>query len=244
MLSVVLPAVDGFKVGQHPDIIRLIKGVFHSRPPQKRLLPEWNIEEVLEALQKKPFEPLKKASLKLLTYKTVFIIAISSFRRCSDLQALRLGERSVSIQPTGITFARHGLAKQDRESHFGAKIFIPAFKDNKLLDPKRTLYYYLKRTEPFRANGDGTEERRVFLSLNEPHKPVSAQTISHWLVETLKMTLQNKHLKVKGHSTRAIGSSYALYKGASLESVLSAADWSRKSTFVQFYLREMDLQAK
>jgi len=244
MLSMVLPPVDGFKIGQHPDIIRLIKGVFHSRPPQKRLVPEWDIEVVLKALQKKPFEPLKKASLKMLTFKTVFLVAISSFRRCSDLQSLRLGEGSVNVQSAGITFARHGLAKQDRESHYSARVFIPTFVENKLLDPKRSVYYYLKRTEPFRKNADGTEVLNVFLGLNEPHKPVSSQTISHWLVETLKLTLKNKNLKVKGHSTRAIGSSYALFKGASLDSILSAADWSRKSTFVKFYLRDIESKAK
>lgn len=243
MLSVILPPVNGIKVGQHPDIVRLIKGVFNSRPPQKRLVPEWNLEAVLSSLQKKPFEPMKNASLKFITFKTVFLIAITCFRRCSDIQSLQLGEGSVNIQNTGITFSRHGLAKQDREGHYGTNIFIPAFKDNKKLDPKRCLYYYLKRTEPFRKCPDGSDEKRVFLSLNEPHKPVSSQTISNWIVQTLKLTLKNKKLKVKGHSTRALGSSYALYKGASLSSVLAAADWSRESTFVKYYLRDMSSQS-
>lgn len=118
MLSVVLPPIDGFKVGQHPDIVRLIKGVFNSRPPQKRLVPEWDLESVLSSLQKKPFEPMRKASLKLVTYKTVFLISIACFRRCSDIQSLQLGEGSVNIQNTGITFSRHGLSKQDRQGHF------------------------------------------------------------------------------------------------------------------------------
>jgi len=51
-------------------------------------------------------------------------------------------------------------------------------------------------------------------------------------------------LKVKGHGTRAIGSSYALFKGASLDSILSAADWRRKPTFVKFYLRDIESKAK
>ena len=40
MLSNIQPAIDGFKIGQHPDIIRLIKGVFHCRPPSKKLVLE------------------------------------------------------------------------------------------------------------------------------------------------------------------------------------------------------------
>ena len=51
-------------------------------------------------------------------------MAISTFRRCGDLQSLKLGEGSVCVQKKGVTFIRHGLAKQDREKHFGSKILI------------------------------------------------------------------------------------------------------------------------
>jgi len=136
--------------------------------------------KVLDGLQKKPFEPLNKASLKFVTLTTVFLIAITSFRRCSDLQSVRIGGGSVNIQSKGITFFRHGLAKQDRQSHRKAIVFITAFPVNKKLDPKICLYYYLKVTEKFGKSPEGSEheERRVVLSLNEPDKPVSAQTIS------------------------------------------------------------------
>ena len=43
-------------------------------------------------LQKQPFEPLSKASLKHITFKLIFLMAISTFRRCSDLQSLTIGE--------------------------------------------------------------------------------------------------------------------------------------------------------
>ena len=143
-------------------MLLLIKEVFNGRPPKKRLVPEGDLSVVLKALQKEPFEPLRKVSLKYLTYKTAFLIAVTCFRRCNDLQSLRLGQDSVSVQKTGLTFIRHGLAKQDRQSHYGTKIFIPAFKDNKLLDPKRCFYHYLKRTERFRKSTDGRDETAVF----------------------------------------------------------------------------------
>lgn len=107
------------------------------------------------------------------------------------------------------------------------------------IDPKRAFFYYLKATEKFRKSADGMDETQVCLGINEPHKPVSSQTISNWIVQTLKLTLQDKNLKVKAHSTRAIGSSFALFRGATIESVLASADWSRETTFTSFYLREM-----
>ncbi|CAC5386376.1 unnamed protein product [Mytilus coruscus] len=60
MLSAVLPPVQNFPVGQHPNIVRIIKGVFNSRPPKVKILPEWNLKLLLQALEKKPFEPMQE----------------------------------------------------------------------------------------------------------------------------------------------------------------------------------------
>ncbi|XP_063427248.1 uncharacterized protein LOC134710781 [Mytilus trossulus] len=244
MLSSVLPPVDKTPVGQHPYIIRLLRGVFNSRPPERKLLPEWDLPLVLDMFKKPPFTPMRLASLKHLTWKTAFLIAITTFRRCSDLQALKLGEGSVNIQEKGVTFLRHGLAKQDRAYHDNSKIFIPAFPESKLLDPKRTLYMYLKRTDELRQNGE-KQEFKLFLSINKPHKPVTAQTISHWIVKTIKMAYkQNKKQigKVRGHSTRSIGPSWALFKGVSMKNVLDSADWAKSTTFTKFYLKDVNVK--
>ena len=242
MLSAVLQPINNTPVGQHPYIIRLLKGVFNSRPPKVKILPEWDLQLVLNMLQKQPFEPLSKASLKHITFKLIFLMAISTFRRCSDLQSLKIGKGSVCVQKKGITFIRHGLAKQDRGSHFGSKIFVPAFEENYRLDPKRALYWYLKKTQLLRVSSDGTVESKIFLALNKPHQAVSTQTISNWIVQTIRMAYDDQKLKVKAHSTRAIGPSWALYKGASMKSILDAADWSKESTFTQFYLRKLDVE--
>ena len=242
MFSSVLESVENKPVGQHPYIVRLLKGIFNSRPPKARLLPEWDLPRVLKMLEKAPFEPMREATLKHITLKTVFLIAITTFRRCSDLQSLKIGEDSVCVQKKGVTFIRHGLAKQDRPTHYGRKIFVPAFSQNKLLDPKRSLYFYLKKTEIFRHDTEGNDETKLFLAINEPHMPVSSQTISKWIVKTIKMAYNGECGAVKGHSTRAIGTSWALYNGASIKSVLEAADWSRESTFTRFYLRDLEVQ--
>ena len=236
MLSSVLLPIDNTPVGQHPYIIRLLKGVFNTRPPVTKLLPEWDLTKVLDLLQKSPFEPLKHADLKYVTFKTVFLIAITTFRRCSDLQALRIGEDAVKIQNRGVTFIRTGLSKQDRPGHIGNKIFVPCCKDNRKLDPKRALYHYLKKTENIR----GGNQCKLFLSIVKPHQPVSRQTIAKWIVNTIKLAY-DKDVKVKAHSTRAIGPSWALFNGASMCSILDAADWSTESTFTKFYLRDVDV---
>lgn len=239
MLSSVLPPVDNIQVGQHPYVIRLLKGIFNSRPPKVKLVPEWELPIVLAKLQEPPFEPLRTTALKYLTFKVVFLTAITTFRRCGDLQALRLGEGNISVQDRGVTFLRSGLAKQDRPAHFGSKIFVPAFKENKKLDPKRALAIYLSRTEQFRTTLSKTDELCLFLSYIKPHKPVTSQTIANWITEAIKICYSKK-LKVNAHSTRSLGPSWALFKGASMSSIMKAADWSRENTFTKFYLRNVE----
>ena len=75
----------------------------------------------------------------------------------------------------------------------------------------------------------------------KPHKPVTSQTISKWLVKLVKLAYDYPSMKVKGHSSRAIRSSWALFNGASLNNILSAADWSRESTIIKFYLGDVNV---
>ena len=113
-------------------------------------------------LQETPFEPLSKASLKFTTFKTIFLMEICTFRRRSDLQSLCLGEGTGCVQKKGVTFVRQGLSKQDRQNHFGSKVFVPAFPENYELDPKRALYWYLKKTDLVRVKSDGSREKKIF----------------------------------------------------------------------------------
>ena len=66
-----------------PDLCNLI--TFNSRPPTTKLLPEWELPLVLDLLKRPPFEPLSLAPLKYLTWKSLFLVAITTFRRASDI---------------------------------------------------------------------------------------------------------------------------------------------------------------
>ncbi|CAC5398485.1 unnamed protein product [Mytilus coruscus] len=216
MLPTVYPPIDNFQIGQHPKIIGLIKGVFNTRPPVAKLLPECDLHIVLRM-------------------------------RCSDLQALRTDESSMRIQTKGITFIRHGLAKQDREKHFGAKIFVPTYTENTSLDPRKCLFQYLDKTKPLRKKLQQDQRGKLFLALCEPHKPVTSQIISHWIVQIIKQAYSDSESsgkrKIHAHSTRAniLALLWHFFKAASINSILESADWSSESTFSRFYLRELDV---
>ena len=72
-------------------------------PPVRKLLHSWSLPVVLEALAKPPFEPLAEASLKDVTVKTVFLMAIALGQRRSALHAL-------STAPGSCKMGAHGCA--------------------------------------------------------------------------------------------------------------------------------------
>ncbi len=143
-----------------------------------------------------------------------------------------------------ITFVRQGLSKTgSSKSIKKSTIFVPALpRQIKLLDPK-TCSDILSEKE--RKSLDvlmGMMRQKLFLSFIRPHRPVSSQTISKWIVNTIKFAYkrQNRSVSnVKGHSTRAVGPSWAIYREASVHSVLNSADWSRETTFTRHYLKSV-----
>ena len=70
------------------ELSSLIRSFQLERPPQRKVAPQWNLSLVLQALLKPPFEPISKCELKFLTLKTVFLVALASGRRRSELHAL------------------------------------------------------------------------------------------------------------------------------------------------------------
>lgn len=71
-----------------PTVHRFLKGAFNLKPPTVHRYPSWDLPKVLDALTKTPFELLRTVSLRFLTLKVSFLVAIISARRISELQAL------------------------------------------------------------------------------------------------------------------------------------------------------------
>ena len=66
---------------------RLLASVYRDKPILNRGIPSWDLSLVLMALTKAPFEPLKDASLKVLTFKAVFLMALVFGKRRGEVHA-------------------------------------------------------------------------------------------------------------------------------------------------------------
>ena len=69
---------DKLNISKDENLTRMLDSFHRDKPKGRRGVPTWNISLVLHQLTKAPFEPMQKASLKHLTFKTVFLLALGS----------------------------------------------------------------------------------------------------------------------------------------------------------------------
>lgn len=234
---------DGSSVSSSELLSRLLRSFMLKRPPSKSLLPSWSLPAVLQALSKEPFEPLGMASLRSLTIKTVFLVAIASGHRVSTLQALSIEAGHLRWEASGVRLTpRAGfVAKNQKFSSPLVEIFLPSLssfssvQEDKVWCPVRALRWYLDKMKTKRSSSS------LFVSYVEPFGSVSKPTISRWLVEGIKSAGDVALLsdRVRAHDTRSISSSWALFNGASLSEIQKAAYWSSPNSFISCYLKDV-----
>ena len=241
-------------ISKDENLTRLLDSFHRDRPKGRRGIPSWNLSLVLHQLTKAPFEPIKEASLKHLTFKTVFLLALGSGKRRSEIHAWQhknIRHQSdwtkISLYPSPSFLSKNQLAKEGPDSV--APVVIPALaptldrslKSDRSLCPVRALRYYLDRTSDFRQN-----KELVFVSFKKGFdKDISPATISSWIKQTVilcyELSDQETHKlhQVKAHDVRAFAASKAFQSGVSLEQILSACHWKSHNTFTQFYLKDV-----
>ena len=228
-ISSVHEKIDGYDVGQHPMVTRLIKGAFQERPPQPCYTETWNVATVTTYLES--LGDNEKMSLNDLLYRTVMLMALTRPSRSADIANLSLGHRKYS--PEGVSFQPTQLAKQSRPSKAITEFFFPSFSGNPLLCPVTTLRAYEDRTKERR----GDDNRfNLFIALIRPYRPVSSSTIARWIKSTLTKSGINTDI-FKAHSVRSAAVSSAANAGVTISEIISAADWSNETVFQKFYYK-------
>ena len=241
-------------ISKNDNLTRLLESFHRDRPKGWRGVPSWNLSLVLHQLTKAPFEPLREASLKHLTFKTVFLLALGSGKRRSEIHAWQHKNirhqtdwSKVSLFPSPSFLSKNQLAKEGPKSV--APVAIPALaptldkslKSDRSLCPVRALRYYLDRTSDLRQY-----KELVFVSFKKGFdKDISPATISSWIKQTVilcyELSDHQAHTlhQVKAHDVRAFAASKAFQSGVSLEQILSACHWKSHNTFTQFYLKDV-----
>ena len=228
-------------ISRNENLNRLLDSFHRDRPKGRRGVLSWNLSLVLHQLTKPPFEPLRKASLKHLTFKTVFLLALGSGKCRSEIHAWVNKNihhepewSKVSLSPSPCFLSKNQLAREGPESV--APVVIPALaptldsslKEDRSLSPGRALRYYLNKTKDLRD-----KKELVFVSFKKNfNKDISPSTISSWIKQTVILCYQLSDQKsltlhqVKAHDVRAFAAaSKAFQGGVSLDQILSACHY-------------------
>ena len=229
-ISSVHEKVDGHNVGQHPLFSRLLKGIFHDRPPLPRYTCTWNVQTVLNYLE--GLGENQSLSLKALSWKLTMLLALTRPSRSADLSQLDLGRKA--YKPDGVCFYPNELAKQSRQGSQIAKFFFPSFPANPVLCPVMALKAYESKTKPIRG-----DETKLLTSFIKPHKAVTSSSVARWLKSVLSAAGIDTAI-FSAHSTRGASSSAAANVGITTSDILKAANWSSESAFQKFYYKPSD----
>ena len=231
-------------------------------PAEVFTYPDWNLVLVLEILRSSHFEPLHEISMKMLTYKTVLLVAIACSCRVSELHALAFDKlshtkdwsivyleaksdflaKNQSIRKDSRKFALKALVKPVHKTSFPPNSSEAAqYHRNKLLCPVRALRVYLARTAYRRRN-----KHALFISLNANHKSdITKQSICNWVRKTIYLCYQlagenDQNLgRASVHEIRSVTSSIKFERSMSLDSVLKTCMWKHNNTFTRYYLRDV-----
>ncbi|KAG8539574.1 hypothetical protein GDO81_020726 [Engystomops pustulosus] len=225
---------------------RFFRGLKKLKPTVMSPLPSWDLSIVLKHLCQEPFEPISDIPLHLLSWKTVFLVAICSARRISEIQAFSCKEPYLRVMEDCIILRTMPgfLPKIPSQSALNQEIFLPVLgtdapeeEQGKLqaLDVKRSVLAYLQRAEAFR------ESEALFLQFRGPNKGkrASKSTLARWIKDSISMCYDLEGLpsplNLKAHSTRSTAASWAEISHISLDQICKAAVWSGPSTFVRHY---------
>ena len=245
-LGSVLNCTGKARVVLHRTISDMISSMELQRPRIMPVLPQWDLGVVLEALSKSPYEPLREASFKHLTLKTVFLLAMASAGRRSELHALRFDQNYIQFKPKGagvtLYFSPEFMGKNQKPNQVNDPWFIPAIPTGKPEFgapnyPVRALRYYRRYlTEHPELRKDRC---RLFVPIkdNNAGKELRASSISRWICTTIV----DSYAAIE--DSKNLSGSVKAHEAAFQQGIPPFCHEGRKmssgGTFTSFYLRDL-----
>ena len=245
-LSSCMQPIGGRTLGSFSLITKWLKGYKALKPPVRLLIPPWELGIVLSALRDQPYEPLRKADMRLVTLKLAFLLSVTSARRISEIHALGVDNAHLVLNPQSaiLRVNRSFLPKTKTDIAINSKLELQAFypepknhfeNQQRLNCPIRALRIYLRRSNAYR------KDNALFVNFDKRSlgKSVSKSMLSKWLSQVIRDAYEingrEAPIKCNPHSIRGIASSWAEVGHATPSEIAEAGTWSNLLTFATFY---------
>lgn len=225
-------------LGYNPVVTRLFTFFYKTRPNFPKYVVTWDVGIVVRFLA--GWHPASSLSLRQLTLKTVTLVALTSCDRAQTLHALRSNQ--VTTTPKGdLEFVIYDILKTSRRGRPARVVKIVKYNKPEL-DVAHYVHKYMERVFCFRLKGFSRKlgnPHQLFLS-HKTGLPVAKATISRWIKEVMALAGVDTSVFSPG-STRGAAISAASRRGASIEQILGAGDWTNTGTFETYYRRHVDV---
>ena len=258
-VGLTVPTIEGYRsaissvipeVGTCKTLSDLLKSFAKDIPRDRPKKVHWNLDVVLQFLRSDRFEPLEACSLRDLTMKTLFLLALATAKRVSELQAL---SHVVGFSRDGalLSYIPSFIAKNETPSHQvprsikvrGLYGLVGRDLGEIINCPVRSLKVYLERTKNIRG-----PSKNLFCSIENPSNKLVKNGIS-WLIRALirqaHHSVSQEFLplcRVRAHDVRAVSTSVAFLRNTPVQAVIDTATWKTNSVFASHYLRDLSFK--
>ena len=228
------------EISTSPILKDLIRS-FEISAPRPIFPPPWELDKVLQFLSGPPFEPLARASFLDKTKKALFLLAMATAKRISELQALSF---SVSFQGEDLVLYYDPFFRAKTESvanPLPRSIIVPSLSDfagdlpERVHCPVRAIKYLRKA-----ARSTSFIPSRLFVSPRNPERAMSKNAMSFYLRQLIVDSgAVSSARPPRAHDIRGISTSLNYYSNLSLSNLMQVATWRSNRVFASRYLKEV-----
>ena len=168
---------------KHCAVKALINNFDLERPRSVTIFPKGNINIVLDFLQEDRFTILESIDNADLTHKTVFLIALATAFRVSEIHAFSRSNECLRWNDDGsVSLATHAgfIAKNKRPTMAGQKVTIKPLVQNDKLCPVRFLRHYLHVTRE-------SSSSQLFVPVRSTTLRTTPQLLSAWITKLIRV---------------------------------------------------------
>ena len=231
--TLALPLRSAFGIDfEHESFSLLTRSQFLQKPPATKKIPAWSLNVVLEAFSSFRFSEANLSQQDLF-FKTIFLVALASGNRASELAAIvRTGISlhqdmvSLPVRPSFL-FKNQSLDRPNPPS-----ISFPTLGERHTLCPWNSLRLYLRQTSPPQGSD------ALFLH-PKTNLPLTAGRLSYWLTKSI-LAADVTATRAAGHDIRKIAFSVAFTRGKTLKEIIESAFWHSPHVFIRKYLCSLD----
>ena len=220
------------EISTSPILKDLIRSFEISAPRPLFPPPPWDLDKVLQFLSGPPFETLARASFLNKTKKALFLLAMATAKRVSELQAL-------SFQGEDLVLYYDPFFRAKRESAANPlprSVIVPYLSDfagdlpERVQCPVRAIKFLRKA-----ARSASYIPSRLFVSPRNPERAMSFY-LRQLIVDSGAVSSSRPP---RVHDIRGIATSLNYYSNLSLSNLMQVATWKSNRVFASRYLKEV-----